>query len=188
MKHLLILIPFLITLTKTQGQNNIFNFPIDSATGKITFQDVVQINGLKKDDLFNKVKLWIINNYPSPKDVINTEDKDIGVLKLKPLFKRQVKDGNFTYEDVINFDLDIYIKDGRYKYIITNMKSSTVTSRSTSLDNNPIEKPFLISKDDSEQMKYYEFRKTWSDIIKSDVAALVGSLHAFLTKRNDTDF
>jgi hypothetical protein len=188
MKRLLFLTIVSITITYARGQNNVFNFPIDSTTGKITFQDVVQMGSLKKDDLFNKVKLWVINNYPSPKDVINVEDKDIGVLKLKPQFKRQKKSENLTYDEVIYFDLDIYVKDGRYKYIITNLKSSTVTSRSTSIDKNPIEKPFLISKDDTEQMKYYDFRKTWSDEIKSDVAGLVASLNTFLVKKNDTDF
>jgi hypothetical protein len=184
---LLVFLALLFTIFNCAGQN-IFSLPVDSATGKISFQGISSIEGLKKDELFNKVKLWVINSYPSPKDVINVEDKEIGVLKLKPIFKKQKKSDNIAYDEVIHFDLDLYVKDGKYKYILTNIRSSLLFAGDTRYDKNPIEKALLISKDDPEQMKHYEYRKIWSDEIKNEVSNLINSLQVFLLKKNDADF
>lgn len=186
-KQLLLIIGFLFSF-RSYSQNNIFNFPIDSATSKISFQGVVTIEGLKKDALFNKLKLWVINSYPSPKDVINAEDKEIGVLKLKPIFKKRKTSEGLTYDDILYFDLDLYVKDGKYKYVISNFWHSSLIPGDRNNDRTPLEKPFMISKEDTEQMKYYDFRRTWSDEIKSDIESLVTSIHNFLTKKNDADF
>jgi hypothetical protein len=187
-KGLLFFLLFAGIAASSCAQDNIFNFPIDSTTGKISFQGVVTVEGLKKDELFNKIKLWVITTYNSPKDIVNAEDKNIGVLKLKPLIKKNKTSDGLTYTDILYYDFDIYIKDGKYKYILSNIRYSLIMPDSPKDDRSPIEKPFFISKTDTEQMKYYDYRKKWSEEIKNDFNDLISSLHTFLIKNNKTDF
>ena len=91
--------------------------------GQYEWSEVIQVDtSLKKDDLYRNAKLFFANEFKSAKDVLQYDDRGEGKVVGK---------GNFFIEDLqsafmvmftdkrtVNFTLEIYCKDGRYKYRI----------------------------------------------------------------------
>lgn len=85
------------------------------------FEDVVKVDSTTtKDELFNRARTWIGKTYNNEKFVIATEDRNNGelsgngVMNYNPgriFFGRDVVKGE------INYKINIYVKDGRYKYV-----------------------------------------------------------------------
>src|SRR5688572_174066 len=110
MKIILILI-FGMQILVLSTQNVTLPTDFDS---KITYTDVVEMTDIKKDSLIKNAKLFL--------------KKNVSISDLKD------EDGKITakgYEDFIGgakkikmkmtFDIEIEFKDGKYKYIITNV-------------------------------------------------------------------
>ena len=89
------------------------NLPIDSATHLITYSGIVNVAG-NKDELYSRAREWFAKTYKSAQNVIqmDTKDKIVG----KALMQVYYKGGDYGY---INYTISIYLKDGKYKYEIT---------------------------------------------------------------------
>ena len=89
------------------------SLPIDSTTHLITYSEVVKVDG-NKDELYSRAREWFAKTYNSAQSVIqmDTKDKIVG----KALMQVYYKGGDFGY---INYTVSIYLKDGKYKYEIT---------------------------------------------------------------------
>lgn len=87
-----------------------------------TFTDVVKIDSISKNELYNRAKLWFATTFNSSKDVLQIEDKDSGQLVGNSLFKYSPTVFNASARTVgnIKFTIKIFVKDGRYKYEFTN--------------------------------------------------------------------
>ena len=88
---------------------------IDSTTHKITYQGIVQVTG-NKDALYDKGLNWLAIAFKSSNDVIQIKDKESGKIVGKWVLQ--------PAEDKIGFvsaTITLLFKDGRYKYIITNL-------------------------------------------------------------------
>ena len=118
---------FLVTLSFfAQAQNNSPTVPIDSATNKITYSKVVWVDSsLLKLELFSRAREWFAKAFKSSNNVIQMEDKENGKIVGKGLTQVYCKSlGGDRKSGFINFTLSIYIKDGRYKYEITDFYHS----------------------------------------------------------------
>jgi hypothetical protein len=93
-----------------------------SAKGQLT--DIVRVESVSKEDLYNRAKIWFARNFKSSKDVIQLEDRELGKIIGK---------GNIPYEasafwpgtnfsGYFEFMLTIEIKDGRYRYFVEDLK------------------------------------------------------------------
>lgn len=103
--------------SSTFGQKDTPNFPIDSLTAKIVYSDVIHVDTLaKKQELFSKVREWFAKAYKSSTNVIQMEDKESGKIVGKALMQVYYKNRPNGY---INYTLSIQVKDGRYKYEVT---------------------------------------------------------------------
>lgn len=103
----------------------------------ITYTEVVQVDsGTTKSELYNRVMAWINKVYKSPKSVIHTNDKESGEVTLKALF--DFPQGGFgpggSFNGVIKYSMSVYLKDGRYKYEITNFIHESTTYPPYSLE------------------------------------------------------
>ncbi len=120
-KLFLLIVISVISMTSTFGQNETLNLPIDSTTGKITYTEVVSVDSLaNKQELFSRAREWFAKAYMSSTKVIQMEDKESGKIIGKALiqvyykFMKQLPSGGY-----INYTISIYIKNGKYKYEIT---------------------------------------------------------------------
>ena len=93
--------------------------PIDEETGLITYQEVVEEEGTKKE-YFNRAIGWINGFYKNPVDVTKTRDPESGIIKGIHRFKIKNTDeeGNVTDAGVVQYQFILQFKDGRYRYTL----------------------------------------------------------------------
>lgn len=106
---------------------NAQNLPIDPESKKITFQETVESDTLKKDVLYERSKEWIKNYYKSDRydmnDVVKSRlmKESYFVIKLTYDYKYK-SDNNVTYM------ITIESKEGKYRYTITDFRFYNVKS------------------------------------------------------------
>jgi hypothetical protein len=117
----LIILTFL-SVSIAFGQKESLTLPVDSATNKITYSDVVHVDSFSsKLELFSRAKEWFTKTYKSSTSVIQMEDREDGKIIGKGLLKVYMTTilGSKLESGYINYTISIYTKDGRYKYEIT---------------------------------------------------------------------
>ena len=86
--------------------------------GLIVYTEVVKLDSTYTSDLlFKNAKQWLVDNFKSGKDVLQTDDKESGYIIGQGYFvvgKNPV--GFFVTNSRIWFTVKIEVKDGRYKY------------------------------------------------------------------------
>jgi len=98
------------------------DLPISDKTGLITYKEVVEVEGLSDDQLFDKSLQWANGFYKNPKNVIRTSDKSSVTLVCKGRYRMNNppnKKGVVTSAGDAMYKLTINFKDGRYRYEIT---------------------------------------------------------------------
>lgn len=93
--------------------------PIDPQTKLITYQTVVPVPGVSASELYSRAKLWVANAYRSAKNVIDLDDKEGGRLVVKGNFT--VSAGLMGGSQTYRHQLTIEVKDGRFRYTLTNL-------------------------------------------------------------------
>lgn len=92
-----------------------------TAQTPITYTEVVPLAGVSKTELYTRARQWFSEAYKSADNVIQMDDKQAGIIIGKALFR--FKSGvafSAIVEGVINYTVKISVKEGRYKYEITN--------------------------------------------------------------------
>ena len=109
-----------------KAQKEMPNLPIDSASNKITYTKVVWLDtSLTQLELFSRAREWFARAFKSSNNVIQMEDKDAGKIVGKGLTQVYCKSmGADRKCGFVNFTISIYLKDGRYKYEITDFYHS----------------------------------------------------------------
>jgi len=93
------------------------SLPIDPETKLITYQGVVEVSSVNKADLYVRALSWVAMAYKSANSVIQMQDKEAGQIIVKGVINAS---GMGDYTGVVRHTLSIYIKDGKYKYVLTN--------------------------------------------------------------------
>lgn len=96
------------------------NFPVDKETGLVTYEGVVQVDSSSAEELYSKAKLWLANIFVKSQNVIDLDDPKSKIIVIKGRSPVVIK-GNLGKEDggYVAFKLSLLFKDGRYKYILT---------------------------------------------------------------------
>lgn len=92
--------------------------PVDSVTKKITFTDVVSVDGATKDQLYARAK-----NLNMLRENIKKDDKAEGTYSYKGSFpvKYPAPQKGMMHSGTVNYVTTIFVKDGKYKYTITDL-------------------------------------------------------------------
>lgn len=116
----------LLSISAGFSQKETPNLPIDSTTFKITYSEVVYVDSLvNKQELYSRAREWFAKAYKSSTNVIQMEDKENGKIVGKALLEVYHKALGSNYPGgYINYTISIYVKDGRYKYEITDFYHS----------------------------------------------------------------
>jgi hypothetical protein len=154
--------------------------PVDPQTHLITYQGVVEVPGVSKADLYTRAYTWVANAYHSANSVIQMQDKEAGQLVAKGLTRITVRSLGMNVDGgVIRHTLTIYVKDGRYKYVLTNLTHEDFRAKGTSIG--PLERedlPFGVTK------------KMWANMrsdANRDAYRLVADLQAAMTLKGVKD-
>jgi hypothetical protein len=157
---------------------NIYNLPLDSATGKISFDSVFIVADVNKDAIYAKSKEWIATFYKSARDVINMDDKESGLIKLKGI-STTASDKNISYT---SYDMYIYIKDFKYRVVVDNFAFKP----DGNFDPMPAEYPLLTKMDAS--IENIELRRPMSETLKKLSGDIFSSLNSSVKSKSKSDF
>jgi hypothetical protein len=88
----------------------------------IEYIEVVQADGLKKDQLYSAALAWFSETFRSAKKVFDVQDREAGRIVGKPLFQYEstVFIGSARIRGVVRYSVTVEVKDGRYRYNIGN--------------------------------------------------------------------
>jgi hypothetical protein len=129
MKKILCLFTVILLALGTQAQTT--TFPIDETTKKITYSEVVPLEGVSKSEIFERSK----NLGISGKNTIK-EDANEGVYVYKGQINVKYpapQVGNF-HTGVVSYVVTIGSKDGKYKYVITDFVHTSDKANGGKLD------------------------------------------------------
>ncbi|MFA8301154.1 MAG: DUF4468 domain-containing protein [Hyphomicrobiales bacterium] len=114
MKNYLLAIIISITTLCAKAQ-----VPVDRDTEKVTYTDVVTVDG-DKDDLFKRCVYWLNETYSNPASVTSIRDYETGKIKGSHRFKLYVdNDGFKKASGMVVYNFTIEFKDGKYRYTLT---------------------------------------------------------------------
>lgn len=121
MKFLLTTFMLLTSYIATFAQKETPNLPVDSTTNKITYSEVVTVDSSNnKQELYSRAREWFAKVYNSAQNVIQMDDKESGKIVGKALMTVYFKWLGASREGgYINYTLSVQLKNGRYKYEIT---------------------------------------------------------------------
>ena len=83
---------------------------------------------MPKGLLYANAKSWIASYYKSPR-TIQDEDAMEGTISTKSMFRIMSEPGGSKPGGVINYTMEIKIKDGKYRYSISNLRHSDKTKK-----------------------------------------------------------
>ena len=151
--------------------------------GKVTYSDVIQIQGVSKDEMYKRAKHWFIDTFNSGKDVIQLDDKENGEVIGKGCFKVLWMVSFYSTQSInVWKTIKIQIKDDRFRYEISDfkMKNYYLPSENASISDVGIPLEVWNKGHDSNNKKFYPK-------INNQITALIKSLENALEKNvNDS--
>ena len=124
--HLLIIFLWLSISNLIAQEIDVPDFTYNNKGSKVEYADVIQLPGVSSQQIYERAENWINTFYKNPKGVIQEKIPESGKIRGEhrfPVYKMVKKDkmqnGNMKYTIVIA------AKDGRYRYIISNIYKLT---------------------------------------------------------------
>lgn len=105
---------YFLFLFLTAISHNAISQELPVKEGKIFFEYIDSIPGVKMEELYNRSKLWIANVFVNAQKVIQEDNKESGRILLKGIGKPVVREA-LSYVENIEFTLVLSLKDGKYR-------------------------------------------------------------------------
>jgi len=124
-----IVFSMLIISTNLFSQDT-YGLPIDEATGKIHYQEVVKMDGTQTE-LFHRAQKWLHTFFRNASSVIKRLDEENGVIEGRRQFKVTTKDkkGREQAAGTIKYTFKIEVKDGKYRIRLYDFKQATNSAK-----------------------------------------------------------
>lgn len=117
----LILIIFLAS-SFAKAQNTLDGLPLDSS-GLILFEEVIQVDGATKDELYYRASGWAAKAFDNSNEAIQEQNKDIGTIlangEIEIERTREFKYVGRGHEGAVRFFMELQFREGRYKYMFS---------------------------------------------------------------------
>lgn len=106
--------------------------PVDSTTKKITYSDVIDVPGNTKDQLYLKAK-----NLGVSGSNVKADNKAEGTYVYSGQFKVKYPSPvkGMTHEGTVSYTFAVFLKDGKYKYVVTDLVHSSEKGNGGKLEN-----------------------------------------------------
>ena len=120
---------FTIITTTILGSTHAQELPVDIATNKVSYADVIESRGASKKALFDKAKKWIATKNTTVNPYILTyETEQDGQVAGKGSFSLPGDRRKY----VVQFAIKIAVKDGKCKYELTDLMIQFKTNAGSS--------------------------------------------------------
>lgn len=102
--------------------NTLYDIPFKyNEDGKIEYSEVVEVPNVAEDELYNRARRMYATTFEDSKEVLEMEDREAGDLIGTGWIK--IPFTKVIYSDWAEFwmTIEIQVKDGKYKYIISDL-------------------------------------------------------------------
>ncbi|MCF8256126.1 MAG: DUF4468 domain-containing protein [Flavobacteriales bacterium] len=105
--------------------------PVSKETKLITYEGVGKVDGKSSGELYDRAFEWVKTYYKNPMEKLRRQERDNGEMEVFarfPIFAYDKKgEKTSSQSGLIQYTLTLQFKDGRYKYVITdlNMKATS---------------------------------------------------------------
>jgi hypothetical protein len=134
--------------------------------GQTTEMNVDKIfeSGETKDVLYSKSKMFISEMFKSANDVIQLDDKENGVILVKGVIKESFNYSMQTLDYYFSFTMKIYVKDNKYRVVISDVYNSSAPYKYNKLLINNYRGAF---NDNLPKSKYWELMESLSSSLNN---------------------
>jgi hypothetical protein len=92
---------------------------VNKETGLVTFTGVVHVNSaLSKAELYSRAREWFARTYNDADKVLSMDDRESGKLLGRAYQDIRI----YSSFKMMHYLIGIFVKDGRYRYEITNIR------------------------------------------------------------------
>lgn len=102
--------------------------------GKVAYEGIVKVEGIDKNILHDRLYEWMVKECLSTNDVIQLNDKDAGRIIGKGVFRI---DHYMRRNPAISHTVSIYVKEGKFKYVINQITYKDNQGDSFNIENFP---------------------------------------------------
>jgi len=161
-----------------RAQNGTSKMPVDPDTKLITYKEVVTTTGTPAE-LYNRAIAWVNKQYKNPADATKVRDPSSGVIEIIHRFEiTQKVQGVTLMAEVVDYSLKLELKEGRYRYIITNFNAKDVSRQ-------PVER-WLNKNDQSYIPAWDDYLKQVDDLTHKLIESLKLGMQPPAAKKPDT--
>ncbi len=89
-----------------------------------TLTEIVKVEGVSKEELYNRAKVWFVRNFKSAKNVIQLDDKVAGKIigKGNIPYDAPAFNPGTNFSGYFELMLTVELKDGRFRYSIEDLQ------------------------------------------------------------------
>lgn len=164
-------------------------FPVDTKSGLVTFTDVIQLDGMSKDDIYKKAKFWIVSSLKSGDNMVelngSNSDQIVGTGNISLNVSEQGMKDFAIKESVLNFKFIVFCKEGKLKYKITNFDLAFVL-KNNDIVRTDLETIDLFPNANDKWQKNYEELVT--ETVTKDIQQLIKSFITEMNASNEDDW
>ncbi|MFH1118713.1 MAG: DUF4468 domain-containing protein [Bacteroidota bacterium] len=177
MKKFGLLFIIMILTYISSAQDDMRQLPRSQTTNKICYTDIITLDTtFKRNLLFSNASEWFAKTYKSSKDVIQLSDREGGKIVGKAAMKVYHKAlGTDNFSGYVNYTISIYVKEGKFKYEITDFTHSGAPAGSYGNAEG------WYTRDGKMWRKYFDY---YLQQIDQNTKSLIGELKQSMMKRD----
>lgn len=112
---------FLIPISSiAQNEISYEDIKLPEIDGKVTYQEVIEVPKTNSDELYQRAKLWFVNEFKTSEHVIELDSRTDGIIAGNGITSLIIQSLGYSIETVVDFSIKIEIKESRYRYTISN--------------------------------------------------------------------
>lgn len=128
MKRLLYFFLMFLCVSSLYAQKQVERVTMPTKDDKVFYEQIVEVDSKEtKDKLYIKALKWSAENFVDSKEAIKVSDKQTGKIVGSGVFTLRYNK-LLTMDDLVTFDFDVTLKDGRYRVQVYNIQTKGVES------------------------------------------------------------
>ena len=166
LKHILIFICLACFAGANAQGVETMALPVDEDTRLVNYKDVIPMAGTA-DELYVRAIEWVNTRYKNPADACRIRNRESAVIEIAHRFEIiNDVDGNKLIAGIVNYNLKLEFKPGRYRYSLSDL----ILKQSTRF---PIERWM-----DKEEQMYSPLWESYLKQVNDQATELINSLKA----------
>lgn len=167
----------MLSTISLRAQETTVNLPLDPDTKKITYKEVVTVQGTPAE-LFNRAIEWTNKQYKNPADATKVRDQASGVIEIIHRIELTRKEQGATLlAGIVDYSMKLEMKDGRFRYTITNFNYKDKSRQ-------PLER-YMNKNDQSYAPIWDDYLKQVDDATRKLIESLKQGMQAPPVKKPD---